>query len=421
MTEFMPKTEGVFRWEPCRKHKNTMKNTRLKITKKTFTQHGVSYDAWLVYGYAPDGTRVRRQFQDSGEAKAWASTEEIRHMNLDLTSRPVLTRLSQDQLLTAELAMSRLGQNKGTLLDAVEHFLRTYRPATVRILVKDAIERFLEAKLAAGVRKRTLAQLKSVLTLFSTKFGEQKYLDEANTEECRAFLKTRGTTAKTWNNYRADLHNLFEHAKAKSTGWIGVNPVADIEKRKIDGRGMPCIIKYEQCAKLMADVESFEKGCLVPYFALALFAGLRPGPDGELHKLLRSEQRADFVDLANGVIHIQPDVSKTRDYRQIKIRPNLAAWLEAFPMGPLPTNFDRNLKKLRKRHALGHDVLRHTFFSMHVGAFGSVSEAALEGGNSEQICKKHYLNLTNKADAAKFWEIFPNKMPLQNAEQSKAA
>jgi hypothetical protein len=58
---------------------------------------------------------------------------------------------------------------------------------------------------------------------------------------------------------------------------------------------------------------------------------------------------------------------------------------------------------------------------MHVGAFGSVAEAALEGGNSEQVCKKHYLNLTNKADAAKFWEIRPKKGACETTEQPKAA
>lgn len=398
-----------------------MKNSRLKITKKKFKQHGATYEAWLVYGYAPDGTRIRKQFQDAEEAKAWASTEEIRQMNLDLTSRPVLTRLSQDQLLTAELAMSRLGTANGTLLDAVEHYLKTYRPAKVRIMIKDAIDRFLEAKAAAGVRDRTRTQLKSVLTQFSAKFGETKYLDEVTTDVCIGFLRTRGTTPKTWNNYRADLHNLFEHAKSKAVGWVGTNPVADIEKRKVDGRGMPCILKFDQCAALMADAEVFEGGALVPYVALALFAGLRPGPDGELHKLLRSENRSDYVDLVNGVIHIQPEVSKTRDYRQIKIRPNLASWLKAYPVASLPTNFDRSLKKLRKKHSLGHDVLRHTFFSMHVGAFGSVSEAALEGGNSEQICKKHYLNLTAKADAVRFWEIDPKKSAPQAAEEPRAA
>jgi hypothetical protein len=386
-----------------------MKNSRLKITKKAFTQHGVSYNAWLVYGYAPDGTRIRKQFQDAAEAKAWASTEEVRHMNLDLTSRPVLTRLSQDQLLTAELALNRLGSANGTLLDAVEHYLKTYRPAKVRIVVKDAVERFLAAKAATGVRERTRKQLKSVLTQFSSKFGETKYLDEVTSEACMAFLRSRGTTSKTWNNYRADLHNLFEYAKTKSVGWIGTNPVADIEKRKVDGRGMPRILKLDQCAALMADAEASDGGALVPYISLALFAGLRPGPDGELYKLLRSENRDDYVDLANGVIHVQPDVSKTRDYRQIKIRPNLATWLRAYPVAALPTNFDRSLKKLRKKHALGHDVLRHTFFSMHVGAFGSVSEAALEGGNSEQICKKHYLNLSSKAESASFWEIRPKQ------------
>lgn len=386
-----------------------MKNSsRLKIKKQTFTQHGVSYDAWLVYGYAPDGKRVRKQFQDRGEAQAWASTQEVRHMNLDVTSRPVLTRLDQEQLLTAELAISKLN-GKGTLLDAVDHFIRTYRPVSVRILLKDGIKRFLEQKRVEGIRARSVKQLKSVLDLFAAKFGESKYVDEVTTEACATFLGSRGTSAKTWNNYRGDLHNFFEYARSKAAGWIGLNPVAEIEKRKVDGRGMPCVLNLEQAQKLMAAVEAFEKGALVPYFALALFAGIRPGPGGELHKLLSSEHRTDWIDLATGIIHIQPEVSKTREYRQIKIRPNLAAWLTAYPVGPLPKNFDRNIKTLRSKHELGHDVLRHTFFSSHVGAFGSVAEAALEGGNSEQICKRHYLNLTNKVQAAQFWEILPKK------------
>jgi hypothetical protein len=157
------------------------KFTRLKIKQHEFKQNGFKYTAWLVYGYAPDGTRIRKQFQERGEAQAWASTQEIRHANLDVTSRPVLTRLDQDQLLTAELAISRLN-GKGTLLDAVEHFLRTGRTVVIKIALKDAIEKFLAFKSSGGVRARTVKQLKSVLALFSAKFGEDKFLHEVTTE-----------------------------------------------------------------------------------------------------------------------------------------------------------------------------------------------------------------------------------------------
>lgn len=389
-----------------------MKNkkfSRLKIKQRLFTEHGKTYSAWLVYGYAPDGTRIRKQFQDREEAQAWASTQEIRHANLDITSRPVLTRLDQDQLLAAELAISRLN-GKGTLLDAVDHFLRTGRAVGTKIVLKEAIEKFLAFKASDGVRARTVKQLKSVLALFSSKFGENKFLHEVTTDACEAFLRSRCKGAKTWNNYRADLHNFFEYSRSKSTNWLIGNPVSEIPKRKADGRGMPCVLNLTQAQKLMASVEGFEAGALVPYVALALFAGIRTGPGGELQKLLKSEHRAKWVDLSAGVIHIQPEVSKTREYRQIKIRPNLAEWLKAYPVGALPTNFDRNLKKVRLEHELGHDVLRHTFFSIHVGAFESVAQASLEGGNSEQVCKQHYLNLTNKLDATKFWEIKPKSV-----------
>ena len=143
------------------------------------------------------------------------------------------------------------------------------------------------------------------------------------------------------------------------------------------------------------------------FFALALFAGLRPGPDGELYKLARHADLPKFVDLERGVIHLQPEVSKTHQYRQVIIRPNLKAWLTTYTGEILPTNHDRMLKHIRAKFHLGHDVLRHTFFSMHVAAFKSVGEAAIEGGNTESVVKRHYLNLSNYTEGTQFWAIHP--------------
>ena len=44
---------------------------------------------------------------------------------------------------------------------------------------------------------------------------------------------------------------------------------------------------------------------------------------------------------------------------------------------------------------------------MHVAAFKSVGEAALEGGNTEAVLKKHYLNLATYTEGDEFWCIVP--------------
>jgi hypothetical protein len=118
-------------------------------------------------------------------------------------------------------------------------------------------------------------------------------------------------------------------------------------------------------------------------------------------------EHPELVDLSNKVVRITAAVSKTGRPRQIKIRENLHRWLTRFPGEILPVNSDRELKLVRKKFALSHDVLRHTFISMHIGAFKSFADAALESGNSEKIIRDHYLNTSTSNEAKSFWRIYP--------------
>jgi integrase len=157
----------------------------------------------------------------------------------------------------------------------------------------------------------------------------------------------------------------------------------------------------------MEHFETFEDGRWVPYFALCLFAGIRPGvPHGEITKL-----NPEAVDLEAGVIHISAEVSKVREPRNITIQPNLAAWLRAYPLkSPIVVgNFQKRRAKFAERFNLTHDVLRHTFISMFVAKFRSVGEAAIQAGNSESIIRKHYLDLKDTAEAEAFFSIRPKK------------
>ena len=72
---------------------------------------------------------------------------------------------------------------------------------------------------------------------------------------------------------------------------------------------------------------------------------------------------------------------------------------------------------LRKKFKLGHDVMRHTFISMTVGAFRSVGDASLQAGNSEAIIRKHYLDLKSTEEADAFGRIVPKGVKLPELEK----
>jgi hypothetical protein len=162
------------------------------------------------------------------------------------------------------------------------------------------------------------------------------------------------------------------------------------------------ILSVERTRALMDWVSTFKNGKYVRYFALALFAGIRPG--GELEKL---DSHHHLINLATNTIRITPAVSKTGKSRSITIQPNLYRWLTSCQGEIFPINCDRELKTVRKQFGLSHDVLRHTFISMHVGAFKSFADAALESGNSEKIIRDHYLNTSSFQEAQAFWDITP--------------
>ena len=87
--------------------------------------------------------------------------------------------------------------------------------------------------------------------------------------------------------------------------------------------------------------------------------------------------------------------------------PHCAGVLERFEGEIIPGNSYRELKAVRAKLKLSRDVCRHTFISMHVGAFKSFADAAIESGNSEKIIRDHYLNTTAAPEAKAFWRIEP--------------
>ena len=385
----------------------------LKISKRTRKEHGYSVEFWQVTGVDSDGQRIRKRFQDRGEALKWMSLRDVSLLNDTAQLHSAVTVLSPSQVKEAEAAFSRLG-TRYSITEAVDFFVKNHCEPDFKINVHTAFEKCSDAKKVEGVRPKSLKQFESTLNQFFKHCGHE-WLHEITTHDVEQYLKSlrardgvKPATKKTWNNYRADIHAFLSWCVAPPRQWIPQNAASHVVKHRNLKRGVPGTLTVSRCEELMRYVAGFKEGRLVPYFALALFTGIRSDTaEGEIAKLAA---RADeLIDMERGVIHVPPEVSKTEDYRQIMIRPNLAAWLVSFPGPILPPNHDRDIKDVRKLFKIGHDYLRHTFFSMHVAAFKSVGEAAIEGGNTEAVLKKHYLNLASYKEGSDFWRIMPEK------------
>jgi integrase len=251
-------------------------------------EHGYEYPIIMVEGRTADGLRIRKRFRNEETARTWKSLHEIQALNEHSELHPVVTKLTQNQIAEAENAFSRLG-TRYSLTSALDFFLKHYCEPEVVLSLEDARARFLEAK-AEQIRDRSLIQLKSTLFQFK-EFAENCHVHEVTQQLVERFLRSirakdgkNPATKRTWNNYRSDVHNFFAWCSNPQRRWISINPVSAMRKQKT-GRDIPETLTVGEARKLMEYVAEYKGGILAKYFALALFAGLRTGADGELQKV----------------------------------------------------------------------------------------------------------------------------------------
>jgi hypothetical protein len=374
--------------------------------------------SWRVSGWLA-GIRVRRNFRTREEAAAEKATLEVRALQATNGIRQASTFLTDEELREAETAFRRLVGRPHRLSVYLDYALANYRDATREQTLDASTAAYVEAKHrdeAHGVvSARQLRSIRHELVNLRRHFPGS-VLVQLTPANLTGYFERGHPAPKTYNNRRGIVGAFLRFAFQRE--WIVSNPLERVPHRRIaHRRGEAPTITATQATELMAHVEGFAGGILVPYFALCLFGGIRPSvTDGEIAKL-----RPERVRLDDGIIMVDAEASKVRMRRLVAIQPNLAAWLRAYPLDRFPI-IPRNAKNYRRRicraHGLTHDVLRHTFISMFVAKFRSMGEAALQAGNSESIIRKHYLDLKSKDEAEAFFSILPK---LRTAPAAKPA
>lgn len=370
-----------------------------------------------------NGKCIRQNFPTRKEALLEKEALELKAVQSAASNlRMVGTHLSDDELRQAESVFLRIRGDSRTLIKLVDFGLANLKESKTEKLLAEAITEYVAHRTAD--HKRGLISDAQILTIRKqTVLLQESFknvmVSDLTAEKITAYCSREGAALKTHNNRRGIVSTFLKYAE--DNGWIAQNPISKVPHYDITHkRGSAATLTAEKAAALMNYVENYRDGCLAPFFALALFAGIRPdNSNGEISKLT-----AGNVNMNTGVIHVEPEISKVDMKRNVTIQPNLAAWLAAYPLTKYPLvvkNMWYHRIAISKKFGLSHDVLRHTFISMHVAKFRSMGDTALQAGNSEAIIRRHYLDVKSSDEANAFFSIMPKKAPEESAAATVVA
>jgi len=292
-----------------------------------FENRNGSY-SWRVEGRL-NGLRIRRNFKTQEEASAEKAMLEIKIAQME-SGRPnqIATFLTLEQVHDAEAAFRRLQPAGLSLLFSADFTFANYSKPAREITLADAAKEYL------AMKKREHEQhALSYAHLRNIEKDMKRFVDLSKGEKLvqltpqrLAEYCERGTPAlKTVSTRRGIIGTFFKFAYQHD--WIAANPVEKIPRTRLPRRQASAdTLTAAKARELMAFVENYRGGELVTFYALCLFAGIRPClRNGEIIKL-----KPEHIRLDDGTILIPSEVSKVHEKRIITIQPNLAAWLRAY-------------------------------------------------------------------------------------------
>lgn len=289
-------------------------------------------------------------------------------------------------------------KGKVSLLEAVRNYATSQAADMVPIRTADLVADLLKAREANHSSSRHIQDLRSRLGRFARAF--QCDVHTIRPAHVQDFLLSLKLSPRSLNNYRGAISNLFGHAKLRGHVPKDFDPVTDIPWAKEAENEVEIYTADEMFTMLR-----YAKQEMVPYVALAAFAGLR---QAELARLEWNDVRTDHILIKGGI-------SKTKTKRQVPIVPNLAAWLEPFRgQSGRVVRFafvSSQLCKLTRKAGLTSrpNGLRHSFGSYRVAWIKDPAVVAYEMGNTPGMVFKHYRRVVGEAEAKRWFAIFPDR------------
>ena len=350
---------------------------------------------WMLDLYK-SGVRTRTCFATEEEAQQAAMREAG---NLVSEGMQALA-LSREQRLDAGRALGILN-GTATLEAAAEFFMNHSVAGEAGKPAREVVADLLAVKRGANRRPDTLTDAESRLNRFVASFGDRP-LGTITLHDLERWLEGLEVGPVSRDNYRRAVVGLFNYGQRR--GLCDRNPALGLAKSGRDER-MPAILTPKQAQDLL-NAAAAHAPEMVPFFAVGLFAGLRPK-----NELGRLDWRN--IDFKARTILVSPATAKRRRTRYVKMSANLIAWLAPYRQTSGTMFYSRRLfRKAVDKAGIATwtpDVMRHSFGTYHLLAHGDANATALQLGHSGApgVLFDHYRALAKPKEARAFWKLKP--------------
>lgn len=367
----------------------------------------------FTVAYYEDGQRKRVSFGDLADAREEAdnTADRLSHCNGsslilkggDLAEYAMARECLNQVGARLDIAASEYSQaisilnGRGTLLEAVRYFSTSNAADITPIRTQDLVADLIRAREANHASIRHLKDLRLRLNRFVKSF--QCEVHTIRPAQVQDFLLALKLSPRSMNNFRMAISNLFTHAKLRGHAPKDFDPLSNIPWAKEADSEVEIFSPDEM--KIILENAGTK---MVPYLAIAAFAGLR---QAEIIQLDWSEVKEDHI-------VIRGSISKTRDKRQAPIPPNLAEWLRPFRQqsGPV-VPFDNVANQLSKLALVAklkwkRNGLRHAFGSHLLAIQKDPASVAYQMGNSVAMVFKHYRKVVTEAQAIRWFALYPD-------------
>lgn len=216
----------------------------------------------------------------------------------------------------------------------------------------------------------------------------------------------------TYNSNHARLRYIFNWCVEE--GILDSSPMKKVKPKQVPYRE-PSYFLPEKVAAIMRAIESNppeEDGAL--FFIFGFFCGIRSA------EIMRLEWRD--IDLSSGFVKVRQPKGFSRGIkpRIVELEPNAIRWIRKYfqphKEGLIITTRLTKWKKevleplgLNWGNDSNHNVMRHTYATMHVGYFRNAGATALNlgHGHSSAVLERYYMGVVSREVASKYWEIMP--------------
>jgi len=322
--------------------------------------------------------RRRRSFKTLAEAKAWI-----------MAGRPTTKPL--DQLMLEDAMRARETLPDTVTLEEAARFWASAHEGVALTPLGEAVDRY-RRDVEPLLRARTFRTYGYALRDLLAHLGADRVVSDLRPDDIEGAIA--GKTPHGRNGCIRAYSAFFNWCKAR--GISSSNPAGALKRARIP-RAVPGVLTPDEGRRLLS-VASGKWPDTVAYFALGMFAGLRP----------EEAMRVRPSVVRNGYIVLDGSITKTADARNVPMRENLVAWLAAYPI-PDRGFSEKRVKAVRRAFGRApQDVARHSYATYLYELTADAARCAASMGHvGTEVFFKHYRALAAPGSGSEWFNIKP--------------